>query len=430
MAARNLESRRLEEELARLRSRISELESLQVESAGRKAQKDQLRFLQTLIDTIPNPIFYKDTKGHYLGCNKAFEQRIGRRMEEIVGRSVFELFPDEIAAKYDQHDLELFRKAGEKAYETEVVWADGTRRDVIVTKGIFTDSEGNVAGLVGVTHDISDRKEAEGLLQKAHDQLEKRVEERTAALARANLELKMQVAERNRMTEELRASSEKMKLFAYSVAHDLKSPSIGIYGLARLLRNRYGALLGEKGEACCDQIMKASEHVASLVDAINTFIATKETPLRLERVDMEVVFRLLEDEFSARLRVRQVCLTLPRGGITIRADKLSMLRIFRNLIDNAVKYGGEALANISICYSETADFHHFKVSDDGIGIKGGDAGRLFSLFQRHETANGVEGTGLGLAIVKEIVDLHKGKVWVENGKQGGTIFQVLISKDL
>lgn len=427
----SLANERLEAEIERLRSRVSELESLHRDSCGSdKIQKDQLHFLQTLIDTIPNPIFYKGTKGLYLGCNKAFELRMGRTKGEIVGKSAFDLFPADLAARYDQHDLEIFARPCEKSFETEIVWADGTRRHVIITKGIFTDSEGNVSGLVGVTHDITDRKVAEGLLQKAHDDLERRVEERTAALARANLELKMQVSERNRITEELRASSEKMKIFAYSVAHDLKSPSVGIYGLARLLRSRYGPMLGDKGEACCDQIMKASEHVASLVDAINMFIAAKETPLKLERVEMEEVFRMLADEFSTRLRVRQVCFTVPERGVLIRADKMSMLRIFRNLIDNAIKYGGETLAHISICYSEAADFHHFTVADDGVGIKGEDAGRIFNLFQRRETASGVEGTGLGLAIVKEIVELHKGEVWVEGGKEGGTVFHVLISKDL
>ncbi len=421
----------LEAEIARLQSRILELESSQKDSIGiGKTQKDQLRFLQTLIDTIPNPIFYKDGKGSYLGCNKAFELRIGLRREDIIGKTAFDLYPADLAARYEQHDSELFAMPGEKAYETSIVYADGTLRDVMITKGIFTDSEGKVAGLVGVTLDISERKSAEKILQKAHDELERRVEARTAALARANLELKMQIAERSRMSEELRVSSEKLKIFAYSVAHDLKSPSVGIYGLARLLRNRYGKLLGEKGGACCDQIMKASEHVASLVDAINTFIATKETPLKIERVEMEEVFRLLKDEFFARLSVRQVRLTEPETSTLIRADKLSMLRIFRNLIDNAIKYGGDSLANIAIGYADAAEFHHFTVTDDGIGIKGEDAGKIFNLFQRHDNALGVEGTGLGLAIVKEIVERHKGEVLVEAAKEGGTVFHVLISKDL
>ncbi len=73
-----------------------------------KTLRDQLRFLQILIDTIPNPIFFKDKAGKYLGCNKAFEQRIGLSMGDIIGKSASDLFALEIAARYEQHDAELF----------------------------------------------------------------------------------------------------------------------------------------------------------------------------------------------------------------------------------------------------------------------------------------------------------------------------------
>ncbi len=186
--------------------------------------------------------------------------------------------------------------------------------DVIITKGIFTDSDGNVSGLVGVTLDITERKMAEEALQKAHDELEKRVAERTAALARANLDLEKEVAERIKIAEELRVSSEKLKLFAYSIAHDLKSPSVGIYGLTRLLMKNLEGNLDGKSAAFCEQIMKASEHVASLVDGINSYIATKETPLKIEEIVMDQVFVMLRDEFSDRLRLRRVELIRTRGG--------------------------------------------------------------------------------------------------------------------
>ena len=238
----------LEAEVRRLRARVSELEST---AEGRremeKTLRDQLQFLQTLIDTIPNSIFFKDKDGKYLGCNKAFELRIGLDRGEIIGKSASDLYAEELAARYEQHDAELFEQPREKIYETRLTYADGQDHDVIITKGIFTDSEGNVAGLVGVTLDITERKRAEEALQRAHDELEARVERRTAALAEANRNLEKEVAERSRIAEELRMSSEKLKIFAYSVAHDLKSPSIGIYGLARLLQKNFAKILGEKG---------------------------------------------------------------------------------------------------------------------------------------------------------------------------------------
>ncbi len=418
-----------EAELKRLRTRVAELEAM---AEGRreveKILRDQLRFLQILIDTIPNGIFFKDKEGKYLGCNKAFARRVGLDRSEIIGKSAADIFSGEIAVRYGQHDAELFECPAEKIYETRVTYPDERDHDVIITKGIFTDSEGNVAGLVGVTLDITERKQAEEALQKAHDELEARVESRTAALAEANRNLKKEVAERIRIAEALRISSEKLKIFAYSVAHDLKSPSIGIYGLARLLQKNFAVLLGEKGANFCDQIMKVSEHVASLVDEINLFIAAKETPLKIEPVDMEEVFRMLRDEFSARLRVRRIALRLPNGVPLVRADKISILRVFRNLIDNALKYGGDGLTTIEIGYEESDKAHHFTVRDDGVGIRAKDRGEIFNLFHRQNSSDEIEGTGLGLAIVKEIIELHKGEVRVERGAEGGTVFHLCIPK--
>ena len=420
----------LEAEVRRLRARVSELEST---AEGRremeKTLRDQLQFLQTLIDTIPNSIFFKDKDGKYLGCNKAFELRIGLDRGEIIGKSASDLYAEELAARYEQHDAELFEQPREKIYETRLTYADGQDHDVIITKGIFTDSEGNVAGLVGVTLDITERKRAEEALQRAHDELEARVESRTAALAEANRNLEKEVAERIKIAEELRMSAEKLKVFAYSVVHDLKSPSIGIYGLARLLQKNFAGTLGEKGAGFCDRIMKASEHVASLVDAINLFIAAKETPLKIETINMEDVFRMLRDEFSARLSVRRIELLEPKGIPLVRADKISILRVLRNLIDNAVKYGGDGLTTIQIGYEESRNFHHFTVRDDGVGINAKDSSEIFNLFQRQCASDGIEGTGLGLAIVKEIVELHKGEIRVERGTEGGTVFHLCISKD-
>jgi K+-sensing histidine kinase KdpD len=139
---------------------------------------------------------------------------------------------------------------------------------------------------------------------------------------------------------------------------------------------------------------------------------------------------MLREEFSARLRVRRINLVEPVDVPLIRADKISLLRVFRNLIDNALKYGGDGLTTIEVGYRESEDFHHFAVRDDGAGIKAEDSEEIFNLFQRQNTSNEIEGTGLGLAIVKEIVERHKGEVRVERGKDGGTLFLLSISRKL
>src|SRR5208283_3202038 len=118
----------------------------------------------------------------------------------------------------------------------------------------------------------------------------------------------------------------------------------------------------------CNQILKLSEHVAALVEQINIFIATKETSLLIEHLELKNILRILRDEFSARLSIRQIDWVSPESTVDFRADRLSLLRVFRNLIDNALKYGGDRLSKISIEYEEAADFHIFSVTNDGAEI--------------------------------------------------------------
>jgi len=228
----------------------------------------------------------------------------------------------------------------------------------------------------------------------------------------------------------LEESSQKLKRFAYSVAHDLKSPAVGIYGLARRLSKNYKALLDERGRNYCDQILRASEHIAALVDKVNVYIATKEAHLSIESINLAEIVGMLKEEFSVRLNIRHIQWLTPKTSIQIKADRMSMMRAFRNFLDNSLKYGGERLSKIVTGYEESNDFHIFTFSDNGKGVKEEDSEKIFRAFQRNETSKGVEGAGLGLTIVKEIAEQHGGKVWVESRSKKGTTFYMSISKHL
>ncbi len=262
---------------------------------------------------------------------------------------------------------------------------------------------------------VAARYQAEEALQKAHDELEIRVKERTQELSIAN--------------EEMEKSSEKIKLFAYSVSHDLKNPAIVCCGLAKLLHKNYQETLDEKGKNLCDQILKSSEQIAALAERINFFISTKETTLRSERIKLKEVLQIIREEFSVPLNLRQIKWTEPEHMPEIRADRLAILRVLRNFVDNALKHGGDDLSRIEIGYKESIDYHILSITDDGKGLKKEDTKRIFGWFERQRTSQEVKGLGLGLAIVKEIVEQHKGEVWVEQPiPNKGITFCVSISK--
>lgn len=238
------------------------------------------------------------------------------------------------------------------------------------------------------------------------------------------------ITEHKLMEQEVRNNAEKIKLFAYSVSHDLKSPIIGINGLVRLLHRQYAHVLDEKGRRYCEQILKASEQAVGLIEEINEYIKTKEIPVHYEEFKPIEVIRMVRDEFDALLSVRGIDWVQPDSTPSIRADRMSLLRVLRNLVDNALKYGGPDLSEVRIGYEQDDDFHIFSVTDDGVGIRDVDCEKIFGVFQRNETARGIQGTGLGLAIVKEIAEKHGGKVMAKPGRKGGVTFYCYFSRGL
>jgi PAS domain S-box-containing protein len=127
---------------------------------------DPVRFVQTFIDAVPGPIFYKDTNGIYLGCNQAFMDYLGKCREEIIGKTAYDLAPPELADIYHQADLELMEQGGTQTYESQVIYADGSRHDVVFNKAVFLNADGTTGGLIGVMLDITERKHTEEALRR------------------------------------------------------------------------------------------------------------------------------------------------------------------------------------------------------------------------------------------------------------------------
>jgi diguanylate cyclase (GGDEF)-like protein/PAS domain S-box-containing protein len=136
------------------------------EQAGQALQK-QLLFNQALFNAIPNPVFYKDREGRYLGCNEAFSRFYGLSPEDMVGKTVYEVAPKETADVYRKMDDALFAEPGLQIYEYNVPLASGDTRSLMFNKATFNDSNGNVAGLVGVIVDLTERKREQEQLAEA-----------------------------------------------------------------------------------------------------------------------------------------------------------------------------------------------------------------------------------------------------------------------
>jgi len=148
---------------------LKEAESRKERKRAEEALRNQCELVTTLLDSIPSPIFYKDTSGVYQGCNHAWAEFTGTSKENIIGRTVYDVGPREIAEKHEAADRELFDDPGAQRYEWKVKAADGSEKDVIFNKATFNDSGGSVAGLVGVMTDITERKLTEKALKVSED---------------------------------------------------------------------------------------------------------------------------------------------------------------------------------------------------------------------------------------------------------------------
>ena len=133
--------------------------------------REQLVFIQQLIETVPQPIFFKDAEGHYLGVNAAWEKFFGIPRKQFIGKSVFELYPDDqaLAEKHHARDQELFSRPGSQSYEAAIAAADGKVHHTIYNKATFNKPDGSVAGLIGTITDVSELKVAEAALRKSEE---------------------------------------------------------------------------------------------------------------------------------------------------------------------------------------------------------------------------------------------------------------------
>lgn len=256
-------------------------------------------------------------------------------------------------------------------------------------------------------------------LFSSHQELERRVKERTKELARLN--------------EELRKLNKMKSDFVSAVSHELRTPLTSIKGYASILM---AGKLGEVSPAQKERLEKIDKHSNSLTHLINNLldiarIESGRVQMEIKQISIKELLDSIIDVITPQIKEKNISLKIiSKTKIDkIKADHSQLERVFLNLMSNAIKFTPEK-GEIVIHIREVEDFIEFSVEDTGIGIPRQDLQKVFEEFFRADNAQDqkVKGTGLGLSLVKKIVEAHKGKIWVDSDLGKGTRFSFTIPK--
>ncbi len=373
-------------------------------SDRRKAETDleneRIR-LRTIIETIPDMIWMKSPEGAYLACNPRFERFFGAKEKDIVGKTDFDFLPHDLAEFFRAKDRAAIGAGKPRTNIEWVTYADDGHSELLETiKTPTYDSNGKLVGVLGIARDITERKRAEDMINQLNQNLERRVEERTAELTTANREL---------------------EAFAYSVSHDLRTPLRSINGFSHILADKYGDMLGEEGKRMTRIIRDNTARMGQLIDDLLAFSRLGRTEMRLAQVDMKSlaadVFRELGRDLGKKVDFRLAEIPPAQG------DPPMLRQVWVNLLSNAIKFTGKKeKPEIQIGWEDVDGKTAYFVKDNGAGFDMRYYEKLFGVFQRLHGPREFEGTGVGLALVQRIISRHGGSIWAHAEVDAGACF--------
>ncbi|MGD8639524.1 MAG: transporter substrate-binding domain-containing protein [Gammaproteobacteria bacterium] len=384
-----------------LRSEVAERKRIQ------EALIESERRLSQFFHGTFEMVFFHD-KGVILDVNPAAKDTTGYDSDELVGRNILE-FVDQGSQKTV---LENMAAEYEAPYEICIKTKKGAVLPVeIHAKSI--DIGGYHARVVSL-RDITERRKHEMELQKAHDVLEDKVEERTYELVEAN--------------EKLKELDRLKSMFIASVSHELRTPLNSIIGFSSMMMRQSFGDLNEKYKDYASRINNSGQHLLALITDIIDL-----SKIESGRIDVEVSEFTLDDvvteavnDIKTQAERKKLLLQVEvPGGIVVNSDRRRLLQCLLNFLSNAVKYSEKGSIHVSAESSSTNV--KLSVRDTGIGIGKEDMPRLFSAFERIDSHLRVKagGTGLGLYLTQKIArDMLKGEVGVESETGRGSVFWI------
>jgi PAS domain S-box-containing protein len=336
------------------------------------ALADRLVFQQTLIESIPYPVFIKDASGRFVGCNRAYERVFGTTRDYLLGKTVLDLayLAPEERKRFQDEDMAVIKEAGRMSYELPIVYADGQTHQTLYSVDGFRLADGRPGGLIGMLVDITEQKQMEDALKQANRQL---------------------------------------GLLTSITRHDINNKITAILGYLDL------AEMDGAGHAPGEYI----EKLKSLTRAIRSQIEFTKIYQDLGNHDPQ--WQDIDALLPRSNLPGQIAFSASVQGLKVFCDPM-LPKVFFNLLDNSLRHG-ERVSRISVTASFTPEGMTLVWEDNGIGI---EPGQKEKIFERGFGKN----TGLGLFLVREI--LAPTRITIrETGIFGtGARFEILVPKGM
>lgn len=395
----------------------------------READLRQLTLFQrTILDNVAYGIISGAPDGTVTSFNRAAERLLGYTADEVIGKQTPALWHDtEEVAQYALHLTEqlgetippgfaVFTARPRRNLAEENEWTfirkDGARVPVLLSVTALRTESGRISGFVGLTYDLTERKQAEDELRRHKDRLEETVQQRTADLLLAR--------------DAAEAANKAKSLFLAHMSHELRTPLNGILGYTQILQQH--ELVGERKAAALNVIRQSSEYLRSLIDDILDLsrIETGRLDFVLNNISLPRFLRGVIDIVSIKAQQKglqfscDLAADLPLG---VRCDERRLRQVLLNLLTNAVKFTDSGQIVLRVGRVGPSRFS-FAIEDTGIGIAPSELELIFQPFEQvGDLQRRLGGTGLGLAISRQLVRYLGSDIVVESCVGKGSIFR-------
>lgn len=229
--------------------------------------------------------------------------------------------------------------------------------------------------------------------------------------------------------EELLRINQELEHFAYVASHDLQEPLRTITSFIQILERKYSNILDDDGRQFMGYITDGTRRMQNLIRDLLAYSRVNRQSTGYEEVDLNEVFEAVNQALNNKINENDAII-LAENLPVIQGNKIQLIQIFQNFIDNAIKFRGKKSPEIIINVKELSDKWEISIEDNGIGISPEFHQRIFIIFQRLHTMDEYSGTGIGLAMCKKIIERHGGEVWVDSKADKGTKFIFTIAKNL